>query len=411
MRPRPPSVPLFITLLLTACSLNTSSRPSLTNGVAVSPQVVQLGGSIPFRKFYNNTLQTIGGMAIGNSRIWLTDGGRNQVGYALPGGGEINMFLLPQGSYSFSITEGADHNMWFADRGANSIGVVATSGNISEYSLPTPRAGLLGIVAAPDLASWFTEEAADKIGRIDTKGQITEYALPGGMTPYFLTVGADGNLWVCTSSNIILRVTTAGGITSFSAPSCDLPTLASDGRVYASSNSAKKLIAISKSGTIATIDTGYSCRGLQEIDGILYCLDSNNWSAIQRFDIATQSNLAPLLMPDWFSHGELIQGITVGPDGNLWFGLTNSVAVYLRRLLTVSPKFMTVAVGSQKNITASETNFTGSLAAFSQQPSIATVQNGSGEGSFVVTGVAAGSTIVVIDDRHYNSFQVRVTVK
>lgn len=393
--------------MLGGCGLRgTSPAPA---AIPVRPNVVQIGGVIPFRKFALPGAHILDEV-IANSRVWFADR-VGSVGYAKPGSGQIVDFSLHGGRTPFFIAAGPDGNMWFTEDFDNKIGTITQSGQITEYNVPTIGSQPDGIVAGPDGALWFTENLAAKLGRVDTRGNFTEYSLPSGIDrPADLTVGADHNLWICTQSSFILRVTTSGSMTAFGSPGkfCSSPMLASDGRVYATTFTPYKgLVAIDTTGNAQQI-IGFGCNGLHEVSGILYCLEFSK--AIQRFDIASQKWLTSVPIPNWFIQNRNMDGLTLGPDGNLWFGLQDNIAVYLLRLITVTPTKLTLPVGQMQSLQASEANFNGTLMAFSQNTSIATVKNGQGAGSFIVTGVSAGSTNLVITDGHYNSFQVSVTV-
>ena len=83
------------------------------------------------------------------------------------------------------------------------------------------------LTAGPDGNVWFDDQLAnkDKVGKITPAGQITEFPLSD--SPWDLTVGIDGNLWLPQghTTNGVDRVTPAGKVDVFSAgllPTADI---------------------------------------------------------------------------------------------------------------------------------------------------------------------------------------------
>ncbi len=207
--------------------------------------------------------------------LWFTERIAQKVG-RITTGGEITEFSLPCCVNPLFITVGPDGALWFTEDQRSAIGRITTDGKILEYPLPNPDAHAVGIKAAPDGALWFSEilsappEAngiplVNKIGRITTTGVVTEYDLPSpgyrgiwsfavgsdralwfteyytggvgrigmdgvvtefagpGNGPGAITSGPDGALWFLLSGDLdwvhtIMRVTTAGEFTAYSAP-------------------------------------------------------------------------------------------------------------------------------------------------------------------------------------------------
>ena len=193
----------------------------------------------------------------------------------LNGDGSITRFALPAGSYAQAITAGPDGALYFTEpyhglvanappdsvRGA--IGRITTTGQISESVLPANAAKPDQIVAGPDRAVWFTLNdfgvgaAAPAIGRITNFGVVSEYTLSNtAVIPHAITVGPDGNLWF-----------TAQGV--------------------------------GKQSNL-TINTGSNYVG----------------------KITTAGNVTLFPMNPQAEHqkaGDVLGGITAGPDGNVWF--------------------------------------------------------------------------------------------
>jgi streptogramin lyase len=116
----------------------------------------------------------------------------------------------------FGITTTSDGSIWFSESNTNAIGRIMPSGKIKEYPLPL---GNNAQYIATDKSGniWFTE--GNSIGRFKpSSGNVTIFPLPntiGGIGN--LTLGADGNMWFCSSSGAIGFVTQTGTYTVYLA--------------------------------------------------------------------------------------------------------------------------------------------------------------------------------------------------
>ena len=142
-----------------------------------------------------------------------------------------------------------------------------------------------GITAGPDGNLWFTEYAGGQIGMIDpTTHAITEFAIPNATSdPYGIAAGPDGNLWFTEygGNEIGMINPTTHAIAEFAVP---------DRRVRSRSGSRRAPTATSGSPSTTASKIG---------------MINPTTHAITEFPIPTDGS-----GPD---------GITVGPDGNLWF--------------------------------------------------------------------------------------------
>jgi streptogramin lyase len=229
-----------------------------------------------------------------DGNLWFTDYASSQIGYVTTGGA-IQQFGLPSvqsgPGVPFGITAGPDHNLWFTDIYPGAIGRITLAGNIQEFPLPDPYNGPYGIVAGPDGNLWFTEYNSGAIGRItptgslkDIQGSLQEFPLPDrGSGPDGITVGPDGNLWFTEyNSGAIGRITPTGNLKDIQ----EFP--------------------------LPDATSGPS--------GIAAGPDGNLWftdiypGAIGRITLAGNIQEFPLPDPDSQPYG-----MTAGPDGNLWF--------------------------------------------------------------------------------------------
>jgi uncharacterized protein (TIGR03437 family) len=242
-----------------------------------------------------------------DGNLWFTEFELGQIG-RITTAGVITLFPAPSGSHPSAIVAGPDGNLWFTD-GA-SVGKVTTAGVVTEFATPSGY-DPLGITAGPDGNLWFAE-GAGSIGKITTAGVITEYPLPApSSVPQHIAAGPDGNLWFTEEQGIdIGRITTAGVITEF--PSEYIQAL------------------------------GITSRS----DG-LWFIDGNNYIGI----ITPSGSITEFPIPTQASNPS---GITVGPDGNIWF--TELGSKKIGRLVSpkvpaVAPSIMLVANAEGENPT------------------------------------------------------------
>jgi len=228
-----------------------------------------------------------------DGNLWFTESVSNMIGRITPRGA-VTEFPLPTAySNPWGITPGPDGNLWFT--GLDMIGRITPSGTVTEFPLPVDSSPV-GIVAGRDGNLWFTAPGSDKIGRITSSGSITEFPLPpGGSNPQWITAGPDGNLWFTDPGNSeIGRVTLRGTITEFPLPETTAITFpigitaGPDGNLWFTEEIGKVLGSHIQviSNQIGRITPG---------------------GVITRFSLPAATGNSGL------------QGITTGPDGNLWF--------------------------------------------------------------------------------------------
>ena len=106
-----------------------------------------------------------------------------------PGNGRWLVFPEPGGRtdlYPFQMARGPDGKIWFTVQeysGAGDIGNVDNGGTITQYPIPV-RAYPWDITSAPDGLLWFADTRNNIVGSITTAGVITTYSAPayGGIT-------------------------------------------------------------------------------------------------------------------------------------------------------------------------------------------------------------------------------------
>jgi len=159
------------------------------------------------------------GITVGpDGALWFTENSGRVARITTSGAVTEYSSGITSGASPDGIAAGSDGALWFTEVSLGRIGRITTSGTVTEYSgltgnSPEPA----GIAAGSDNNLWFTEFAAGRIGRITTGGVITEYALPSpGSGPEAIAAGPDGALWFTELyGNAIGRITTSGSITEF----------------------------------------------------------------------------------------------------------------------------------------------------------------------------------------------------
>jgi streptogramin lyase len=244
-----------------------------------------------------------------DGNLWFTEWAGNRIG-RMTLSGMLTEFLLPAvRSFPTFITAGSDGNLWFTESGCgptcggNAIGRMTTSGVLTEFALnDADHSGPDGITEGPDGNLWFTGYPS-RIGRISPSGGLAQFGGPTGVGLYAITTGSDGNLWFTEETQVdstaefhgaIGRISPGGVLTEF-------PLTIPDSRPAG--------ITAGPDGNLWFADTNAKAIGRISADGI-----------VTEFPLPTNGTLAGGVGPD----GSGPSGITVGPDGNLWFADTGT---------------------------------------------------------------------------------------
>jgi streptogramin lyase len=238
-----------------------------------------------------------------DGNLWFTENSGTIIGRISPSG-KIDEFTVPglvsDAGYYAGICSGPDGNLWFVDAGNSAIGKITTAGAISEFPLPTSGAVPHSITAGPDGALWFTEQIlTTRIGRITTSGSFTEFSTTG--QPVGIVAGPDGNLWF-TESHL-----TGCGVDFCSTVQASIGVITPQGTI--------KEYPLPGTRTLP----GSITRGP---DGALWFTEilltgpefNTGGGTIGR--ITTAGSISEFQLPTADAQPA---GITLGPDGNLWF--------------------------------------------------------------------------------------------
>jgi virginiamycin B lyase len=229
---------------------------------------------------------------------------------------------------------GPDGNIWFTERGVSKIGRISAStpGTIDEF--PTKDAGASPdiITVGPDGNIWFTEQSNNSIGRISPSSPLTPDSFGGFglLDPRGIAVGPDGNLWVSDAGAPQVVIVSSAGVkvddvalpAGFNARNI---ALGPDGNMWVAGFASGKIARITTAGT-PTLDppNGYDVPGgVTPMDVIAD--DGNLWYTAQG---TTVGRMTPLgAATNFTSQGVDPFGITIGPDGAVWFAEFQADAV------------------------------------------------------------------------------------
>jgi virginiamycin B lyase len=230
------------------------------------------------------------------------------------------------------IVQGPDGNMWFTERNANKIGRISGTnpGAVAEFDVAAGSSSPDIIVVGPDGALWYTQ--ANGVGRMPPGNPAGATFISLGMSgPRGIAVGPDGNLWVAdATNNNVVRLSTAGATVGspillpvgFNARGI---ALGPDGNMWVGGFSANSVARIT-TGATPTLDPalGFPVPAGTPID-VIGGSDGNVWYAGQG---TTVGRIAPDGTATAFtSKGVDPFGLTVGPDGAVWFAEFQADAV------------------------------------------------------------------------------------
>jgi streptogramin lyase len=262
------------------------------------------------------------------------------------------------------ITGGPDGNLWFTELEGNRVGRITSEGVITEFPLPTPNSGPAGITSAYG-SIWLAESRGNKVARVLADGTIQEFLIPKQrFYPGAITTGADGTVWIAGSRGIG-RVSRSGSVVLFEFQDSEeirgiAPgpaktiwfTDSSAGRITALtfSGKIKKRFSAYRPDQIAASPTGNMWFTMIDGDGIARITPAGEREDFQLTRSAPAGLVADhtstIWVSDWIWNtiirvtpgGEVSRypvptekgrpaGITVGPDGNIWFveGIANKV--------------------------------------------------------------------------------------
>ena len=220
------------------------------------------------------------------------------------------------------ITLGSDGNLWFTELQTSKLGRLTPAGCLTEFA--TGYHPPEGLTAGPDGALWFTEPGEAQIGHMTTGGLLQEFKLPATAdNPYQIVAGPDGNLWFTDPlAGAVGRMTTAGVGIEYPTPtklSNPLGIAAgTDGMLYVVEGSRNTIARVDPSGGAMTeilIPNGLSGSIAAGPDGDIWFGESQSLTQLKADGTVTSFPLP----------GVTAISIVSGPDDNLWFATGDAI--------------------------------------------------------------------------------------
>ena len=291
-----------------------------------------------FRRGFPNTVEIANIVTGPDGNLWYTDNafGTGGVGTMTPSGAvtEFTKGFAPN-SRPWDIATGPDGALWVT---GSEIDRVTTAGVVTR---PNSRATFpLTIVAGPDGNMWYTvQDPHIGVASITTSGVLTKYPDPAwtstGDAPWGIAAGSDGKLWVTLPrSSRVCKISTAGSVTCYS-PAFAAGVTASpraivsgpDGNLWAVEYGAGAIAKISTDGVLlAEYPTNISGSGNVDYQGLTFGPDGNLWfNASHRTYMMSQSGVMYQASHDNGSSATSI-GITAGPGGYVWVAEGTAIA-------------------------------------------------------------------------------------
>ena len=284
-----------------------------------------------------------------DGRLWffIRDGGLFAA--KMTTGGRIDRFRLPDGATPRAITASPDGALWYAGDGR--IGRLEPGGAVTESVVRglTPT----GIAAGPDGGLWVA--AASGVLRVMPQGDRAIARFDGGGQSHGIAAGADGAMWIAAGSHLV-RISTSGAVSRVPLPA-RLPAdggiaTAADGTVWFTSRGEKFRSAGSSAGRYDPARGGVqrfvlSGRALDLVRGpgsanmwVSTATDSGRMNWITRLSTRSFTTAKPRRWSCWgqsaaacwfhippvplgdqrlFDTHARPGGVTIGPDGNVWY--------------------------------------------------------------------------------------------
>jgi virginiamycin B lyase len=254
--------------------------------------------------------------------------------------GVFTEYPLSSSTLVYGMTTGSDGAIWFTEYNAGKIGRITTSGAITEERI---ESGSLpyGIAAGKDGQLWFTESGLGKIGRINPTTLVYNACETAswGSTPTTIVAGPDTALWYDEpGAGKIGRITLGNTASDYPVPggatAAGMVADPSGARALwfsvPSANAFYRISANTSNGTLGAVSGPYALTDTSpaNIQGMTAGPDNNIWF--------TEYNLQQIGKIDPVSHliteypttttGGGPVAITTGPDGTLWFTATPNIA-------------------------------------------------------------------------------------
>jgi streptogramin lyase len=246
------------------------------------------------------------------------------------------------------ITAGPDGNLWFTESPVGQIGMInPTTHAISEFKVPrvkgAPVSGLTAITAGSDGNFWFIAESPALIGEINpTTHAISQLPISTpcncGFDAFGITSGPDGNIWSTWQGlgEIVMINPTTDAITYF--PVVGTSTLGGIvagpvGKLWFAGQGIFMFNPTTHAQSYFATPSGLN--NARSDWGLTVGPDGNVWFTAQTGQIGAINPTTDVITEYPVPYANTSpNGITKGPDGNLWFTDSGTNAVGVATLAT-----------------------------------------------------------------------------
>jgi streptogramin lyase len=199
-------------------------------------------------------------LAVGpDNDIWFSETTPAKIGKLSRTSGAITEYALtPATVQPRGLVSGPDSKIWFVTGVGDTVHTITTDGTVAQVKALTDNDAPEQIISAGGVL-WFTASGGNYIGKLTTAGELTKFAAPSGETalsePYGIVEGPDGNIWFTErTGNKIGKITSAGTIIRYSLPTLtSLPEYIVAGRdqnLWVALTGANKVAKITTSGVV-----------------------------------------------------------------------------------------------------------------------------------------------------------------
>jgi streptogramin lyase len=317
---------VMATLLVGTASTDPLAAQERTRAAA-PPRVASAptaDGASPIRTFADSFHEPTEIVTGADGNLWLAAGGATI--WRMTPAGVSSPFTANGVGQLTSLAVGADGNVWFTDDGGK-IGKVTPAGAISLFTGPgidRPASIIHGRAGT----MWFVNRGLTQpwtIGTITTTGTVSAYTGSGVANPWALAAGPDGTIWVVGTGSDYAHIAPAGAVTTFTNSQLSSSLAVDDaGNLWF----AKPTSIPGNDGFVAKVSpTGaflaYAQGQVNRARGITLGPDGNIWYT-DYYDVLVRIT-ADGQVSRFPNKGAV--DVTAGPDGNLWVTSDNSTIV------------------------------------------------------------------------------------
>jgi streptogramin lyase len=243
--------------------------------------------------------------------------------------GKATAYLNQQGVRPEGLALGADGNIWFAEFYTKNIDILTTGGTITkQIPLGNGATESCGLALGANGVMYVATDDGG-IWSITSKGVATQInSLDNAAQPVGLALGPDKNMWfIDVSGPYVGKITPKGRVSEYSSNISGGANwgiaAGADGRMWYTNEANHQVAAINVDGTGETSytvthadgSTAYPNMIVAGPDGNLYVGEADGY--IDK--VTTSGTVTAYQLPGNPGTNFVINGMTVGPDGNIWF--------------------------------------------------------------------------------------------